>query len=153
MNRVFVDMDGVLVDFEGYLEQHGLSVAEVKVQPGAFERMPALPGAIAALREVAGLGFEVWIATKAPSGLPHAYADKVAWVLRELPELKRRIIVTHDKGLLGDEGDFLCDDRPHVANCERFPGTLLRFVDGYHWPEALAVLRERASKSALETRD
>ncbi|NIP41340.1 MAG: hypothetical protein GWO28_01170, partial [candidate division Zixibacteria bacterium] len=73
----------------------------------------------------------------------YAYADKAAWVLEHLPELKRRIIITHDKGLLGDSGDYLCDDRPHKANCERFAGTLLRFVDGFHWPDALAMLRTK----------
>jgi 5'(3')-deoxyribonucleotidase len=94
------------------------------------------------------MGFEVWIATKPPTGIPYAYSDKAAWVLRELPELKRRIIVTHDKGLLGDAGDYLCDDRPHKANCERFAGTLLRFIDGYHWPQALDFFR--SARAAAE---
>ena len=76
-----------------------------------------------------------------PGTLPLFTTLVAAWVLRELPELKRRIIVTHDKGLLGDAGDHLCDDRPHKANCERFAGTLLRFVDGYHWPQALDHFR------------
>ena len=133
MNRVFVDMDGVIVDFDAYRTAHGLTGDEVKRRPGAYLEMPAIPGALAAVRSVIGMGFEVWIATTPPT--------KAAWVLRELPELKRRIIVTHDKGLLGDDGDFLCDDRPHKANCERFAGTLLRFVDGYHWPQALDYFR------------
>ncbi|MBW9334568.1 hypothetical protein FEE59_13700 [Herbaspirillum sp. RU 5E] len=141
MNRVFVDMDGVIVDFEAYKVAQGLTGDEVKRQPGAYLNMPAIPGAVEAVRSLIGMGFEVWIATKPPTGIPYAYSDKAAWVLRELPELKRRIIVTHDKGLLGDAGDFLCDDRPHKANCEQFAGTLLRFVDGYHWPQALDFFR------------
>lgn len=141
MNRVFVDMDGVIVDFDAYKNAHGLTGDEVKRRPGAYLEMPAIPGALEAVRSVIGMGFEVWIATKPPTGVPYAYSDKAAWVLRELPELKRRIIVTHDKGLLGDAGDYLCDDRPHKANCERFAGTLLRFVDGYHWPQALEHFR------------
>lgn len=141
MNRVFVDMDGVIVDFDAYKTAHGLTGDEVKRRPGAYLEMPAIPGALEAVRSLIGMGFEVWIATKPPTGVPYAYSDKAAWVLRELPELKRRIIVTHDKGLLGDAGDHLCDDRPHKANCERFAGTLLRFVDGYHWPQALEHFR------------
>ncbi len=140
MNRVFVDMDGVIVDFDAYRTALGLTAEAVKKRPGAYLDMPAIPGAVAAVRSVIGMGYEVWIATKPPTGVPHAYSDKAAWVLRELPELKRRIIMTHDKGLLGDAGDFLCDDRPHKANCEHFQGTLLRFVDGYHWPQALEYL-------------
>ena len=143
MNRVFVDMDGVLVDFDAYKTARGLTGEEVKRQPGAYLEMPAIPGALAAVRSLIGMGFEVWIATKPPTGVPYAYSDKAAWVIRELPELKRRIIITHDKGLLGGPHDYLCDDRPHKANCEKFAGTLLRFVDGYHWPQALEFFRQR----------
>lgn len=141
MHRVFVDMDGVIVDFDGYAERLGLAGEEVKRRSGAYLEMDPIPGALAAVHTLLGLGFDVWIATKPPTGVPGAYADKVSWILRHLPELERRIIITHDKGLLGDEGDFLCDDRPHKAGCEAFAGTLLRFVDGYHWPQALELLR------------
>lgn len=141
MNRVFVDLDGVVVDFNTYREARGLTGDEVKALPGAYLDMPAIPGALEAVRSIIGMGYEVWIATKPPTGIPHAYSDKAAWVMRELPELKRRIIITHDKGLLGDAGDYLLDDRPHKANCEKFAGTLLRFVDGYHWPQALEFFR------------
>jgi 5'(3')-deoxyribonucleotidase len=133
MNRVFVDMDGVLVDFNGYMAQKGLSGDAVKSMPGAYLDMQPLPGALAAARSLIGMGFEVWIATKAPTGITFAYADKVAWVLKYLPELKRKIIITHDKGLLGDSGDYLIDDRPHKANCEKFKGTLIKFDHDHYW--------------------
>lgn len=147
MNRVFIDMDGVIVDFNKFRDERGLTGDQVKVMPGAYLQMPAISGAIDAVRSLIGMGYEVWLATKPPTGVAHAYSDKAAWVFAHLPELKRRLIVTHDKGLLGDEGDFLCDDRPHKANCEAFPGRLLRFVDGFHWPEALAALRRNSRQS------
>lgn len=143
MNRVFVDMDGVLVDFDKFRSDRGLTGEQVKAMPGAYLQMPAIEGEIDAVRSLIGMGYEVWLATKPPTGIPHAYSDKAAWVMEHLPELKRRIIITHDKGLLGDQNDFLCDDRPHKANCEQFPGVLLRFVDGYHWPQALDFFRQR----------
>lgn len=143
MNRVFVDMDGVIVDFDAYRRSLGLTGDEVKRRPRAYLEMPPIPGAIQAVRSVIGMGYEVWIATKPPTGVPYAYSDKAAWVFNNLPELKRRIIITHDKGLLGGPGDYLLDDRPHKANCRQFTGTLLAFVDGFHWPEALAYLRTK----------
>jgi 5'(3')-deoxyribonucleotidase len=143
MPRVFVDMDGVVVDFDAFKTARGLTGDEVKKLPGAYLDMPAIPGAIDAVRSIIGMGYEVWIATKPPTGIPHAYSDKAAWVIQHLPELKRRIIITHDKGLLGSAADYLCDDRPHKANCEKFAGTLLRFVDGFHWPQALDFFRAR----------
>lgn len=140
-------MDGVVVDFDGYKTARGLTGDQVKKIPGAYLEMAPIPGAIEAVRSVIGMGFEVWIATKPPTAIPMAYADKVSWVLAHLPELKRRIVITHDKGLLGDAGDYLCDDRPHKANCEQFKGTLLRFIDGFHWPQALDYLREHRPKT------
>lgn len=140
--KVFVDLDGVVVDFDRYKRDRGMTGDQIKKIPGAYFEMPAIPGAIEAVRSVIGMGYEVWIATKPPTGIPDAYAGKAAWVCQHLPELKRRIIITHDKGLLGSVHDYLCDDRPHKANCEAFAGTLLRFVDGFHWPQALEFLRD-----------
>ncbi|HET7675667.1 MAG TPA: hypothetical protein VFL54_09120 [Gammaproteobacteria bacterium] len=139
MNRVFVDMDGVIVDFECFAA--GRPGDLVKKLPGAYLQMQPIPGAIEAVRSLIGMGYEVWIATKPPTGVPFAYADKAAWILEHLPELKRRIIMTHDKGLLGDAGDYLIDDRPHKANCEDFSGTLIRFINRLTWDDVLTIMQ------------
>lgn len=142
MNRIFVDMDGVVVDFDRFMRERGLTGDQVKVMPQAYLKMEPIPGSIDALRSLIGMGFEVWLATKPPTGIPGAYADKVAWVLNHLPELKRRVILTHDKGLLGDAGDYLIDDRPHRANCAAFPGHLITYhASGMQWPEILTLFR------------
>jgi 5'(3')-deoxyribonucleotidase len=140
--RVFIDMDGVIVDFEAFMRRYGMTADQVKRQPGAYLAMPAIPGAIAAVRSIIGAGYEVWIATKPPTGVPYAYSDKAAWIIRHLPELSQRIIVTHHKGMLGRPSDWLIDDRPHKAHCEEFVGTLIHFggTTGTGWPEALAQL-------------
>lgn len=131
VDRVFIDLDGPTVDFDRYMREHNLTSDEVKARPGAYLEMEPVDGALKAISSIIGMGFEVWIATKPPTGIPFAYADKAAWVLKHLPDLKRRIIITHDKGMLGDKGDFLIDDRPHRANCFRFLGQLLPF--GHKW--------------------
>jgi len=141
-------MDGVTVDFEGHAKEMGLSGDELKHLPGAYIGMKPMPGAIEAIHSIIGMGFEVWMATKPPTGLWWAYADKAQWVFIHLPELKRRLIITHDKGLLGDINDILIDDRPHKANCSQFPGTLIFFGGGCGWPQVLAQLRERKPKKA-----
>ncbi len=84
---------------------------------------------------------EVWAATKPPTGIAFAYGDKASWIFENAPELRRKLIITHDKGLLGDEGDFLIDDRPHKANCEKFKGELIVFGNGCGWPEILEKFR------------
>lgn len=151
MSRVFVDLDGVVVDFDRFARERGLTGDEVKCRPGAYLEMEPIDGALAGVRSLIGMGFEVWIATKPPTGVPFAYADKVAWVLKHLPELKRRIVLTHDKGMLGGPFDILIDDRPHKANCIEFVGELIHFgitdgVGSYRrhwapdWPATLAVV-------------
>lgn len=147
MNRVFVDMDGVIADFEGMRDSFKMTSDQYKVQPGAYLLIEPLPGALEAVRSLIGAGYEVWIATKPPTGIPFAYADKVTWILNYLPELKRKIIITHDKGLLGDSGDFLVDDRPHKANCTQFKGTLIPFdskgQNGVTWSEAIQQIKNQ----------
>ena len=141
MKRVFVDMDGVLVDFDGYKLALGKTGDEVKRMPGAYLNMEPLPGALEAVHSLIGAGYEVWVATKPPTGIAFAYADKAAWIFKHLPELKRRFIITPDKGMLGDTGDFLIDDRPHKANCENFPGKLIAFTNGMTWEKAIKEVR------------
>ena len=110
-----------------------------------------MPGAIEGVRALIAMGFEVWIASKPVTGVPHCYAEKVEWILNHLPELKRRIIRTHDKGLLGDRGDFLIDDRPHKANCHAFPGNLIVFGGACNWEYVVRTLkRYRAEKFASD---
>ena len=154
LSRIFVDMDGVIVDFDGYMRDLGITSEDIKQQKGAYLAMKPIEGALEAVRSLIGMGFDVWIATKPPTGVAHAYSDKAQWVFEHLPELKRKIIITHDKGLLGGENDYLCDDRPHRANCEAFKGTLLRFENGYHWSEALQyfahIVKERKQAVAAE---
>ena len=142
--KVFIDMDGVIVDFEAHMLETGLTSDQIKPIVGAYAAMKPIGGALESVRSVIGMGFEVWIATKPPTGIAHAYADKVSWVLEHLPELKRRIIVTHNKGLLGGEHDFLIDDRPHKADCESFSGTLIRFGPEFDvlWVDVLDRLRK-----------
>lgn len=143
MNRIFIDMDGVIVDFDGFKKIHGLTGQEVKKRCGAYLDMDPMPGALFSVKSLIGMGYDVWIATKPPTGIAFAYADKAAWIFKHLPELKRKIIITHDKGLLGDDGDWLIDDRPHKANCQQFKGTLLTFEDGFGWPEIINAFRKK----------
>lgn len=140
--RVFIDMDGVIVDFDAMAKAMDMAGEKLKTMPGAYRHMDPIPGALAAVRSIIGMGFEVWVATKPPTGIAWAYADKAAWVFEHLPELKRRLVLTHDKGMLGGPDDVLIDDRPHKANCEEFQGQLIRFgIDYAGWPEVLDTLR------------
>lgn len=143
MNRIFIDMDGVCVDFDALVRALGLTGDELKVLPGAYLRMKPMEGAIEAIRLLIAMGWECWIATRPPTGVASAYSEKAQWIAEHLPELADRVIVTPDKGLLGDEGDYLIDDRPHKANCLAFPGRLLHFAPGVTWLDVVLFFRAR----------
>lgn len=146
--RVFVDMDGVVVDFESLKNELSLTGDELKRMPGAYLKMKAYPEALEGLKWLIGAGYDVFLATKPPTGISFAYADKAEWVFQNLPELKRKLIITHDKGLLGDENDILIDDRPHKANVLQFKGFLIKFVDGMTWPKVIEQIKTLESRLA-----
>ncbi len=139
-----------MVDFDRYKREHGKPGEWIKMQPGAYLAMEEIPGAVAAIRHLAKMGYEPIIATKPPTGVSHAYAEKAQWVLNHMPEMQRHIILTHDKGLLGDHGDFLIDDRPHKANCTTFKGKLLIFCENFEWDQIIdyfiAILMAEAKR-------
>jgi 5'(3')-deoxyribonucleotidase len=133
--RIFLDMDGVLVDFAKFRAISGMTGDEIKKLPGAYLDMDAIPDALNAVHLLVSRGHDVWIATKPPTGIAYAYADKVSWILKHLPELKRKIVLTHNKSLL--RGDVLVDDRPHKAKANEFQGQVITFTN---WPEVLAII-------------
>lgn len=151
MNRqiLYLDMDGVLVDFESGLRRVPEDVLREYGEhrdriPGVFSLMDPMPGALAAYAELCGL-FDTFILSTAPWENPSAWTDKLLWAKRHLGDLcTKRLILTHRKDL--NRGDFLVDDRPTRGHAEDFQGEFIhfgseRFPD---WAAALAYLRERA---------
>jgi len=121
--RIYVDMDGVIADFEKNLK--GRNPKEVKMMPGTYIRLDPIEGAIEAVRELINMGHDVWIATKTPTHNLLADSEKKHWLSEHLPELLSKVIITSDKGCL--RGDILIDDRKHKANCESFEGCFIHF--------------------------
>ena len=103
--RIFIDMDGVISDFD-----------KAKVV-GGFDKRPDLhvdylhldiiPGAEEAV-EYLNKHHEVFIASTPPWSRIQVWADKRAWLEQWFPDLKRKLILTHRKDLL--IGDVLIDD-------------------------------------------
>lgn len=125
--RCFLDMDGVLADFDGLKVELGLTGDQLVERPSAFLDLKPVAGAIAAVANIEAMGFEVWVASRPAPSWPQTYADKASWIIKHLPRLKKRLILTQDKGLLGDERDTLIDDRIEKSNCLEFPGNLIHF--------------------------
>lgn len=148
--NLFLDADGVIVDFEEGARRAGLKPEFFKLQPGAYLYLPVMPDATDVLNLFKEFEDEfplkVWIATKPPTHAPYAYSEKVMWFANHFPWLAERIIVTHDKSLLGCADDILVDDRPHKANALDFRGSLVVFDPQNTRESWVAVVSELKKK-------
>jgi hypothetical protein len=124
-----VDMDGTLCDYDGKMrdqlaelrcpEEPELADWDdsphmsarrrlIKRLPGFWEDLAPLRLGFELLELVVELDFDVHILTKGPSGASAAWAEKVRWCQRHVPDVP--ITITSDKGLL--YGKVLIDDWP-----------------------------------------
>ncbi len=139
---VFIDMDGVLVDFGQAIKDMHKTYPEYKIKyeekpdliPGIFKDAKPITGAIEAVQQLAASGkYDLFISTTATWGNPEAAMHKRLWVEKYFDELfKKKMIITHRKDLL--LGDYLIDDR--IANgAADFKGELLSFGWAYEKDE------------------
>jgi 5'(3')-deoxyribonucleotidase len=146
MFQVYLDSDGPIADFDHDLKRSGLSADEFKHLPGIYLWLPITEGASAALEVLKKYDdsneLRVWILTKTPSGSPYAYTEKVLWYKKNFPWLEDRVILTHDKSLIGTRADMLLDDRPHKANADKFRGTFVLFKTDKPIDSWLAFLKK-----------
>lgn len=126
---VYVDMDGVLVDFNSGVNRLPTKTWEAykdhpEDAPGIFALMDPIPGAIDAVNKLREK-YSVYILSTAPWENPSAWSDKLNWVKQNLDEyFTKRLILCHHKDRL--RGSFLIDDRDkHGA--KSFPGKWIHF--------------------------
>ena len=126
---LYVDMDGVLVDFKSGIDRLSTSAWEKysshpEDAPGVFALMDPMPGAIDALERLREK-YDIYILSTAPWANPSGWADKLTWVKDHLdPYFTKRLILCHHKDLL--KGDYLIDDRPNHG-ADRFAGEWIQF--------------------------
>ena len=142
---VYVDMDGVLVDFESGIqslsaEEGTLYENKLDEVPGIFSRMKPIKGALEAFEKL-NKHFDVYILSTAPWENPTALNDKLNWIKQNIGDLaKKRVIFSHNKHL--NMGDYLIDDR--IANgAGSFKGTHIHFgTDQFpNWESVLEYLK------------
>lgn len=141
--RILVDMDGIVVDMNDrwygrynadYYDdltvervvdwdtskfvkpECGKKIYRYLTEPGFYDDLPAIPGAIEAVRKLAEK-HDVRICTHPPG--PEAAAGKLRWVEKYLGWSHNMVIQTNDKHWLNAE--WLIDDKPATLEaCYRY---------------------------------
>ena len=118
---LYLDMDGVVVDFPETIEEIDQSI-RVECREwceksskhhsdfeGLFATLKPMKGAIEAIEKLRE-DFEILLLSSAPWNNIESWSHKRRWVGKYLPQLgKKRLILSHRKDL--NRGDYLVDDR------------------------------------------
>ena len=124
---VYIDMDGVLVDFKTpYLEAISKNPGQLypHSQYGFFMNLKTIKDAIKSFRKLEEK-YDVWILTRPSVENPLCYTEKAIWVRDNLGmDIQRKTVMCCDKSLL--KGDYLIDDTTEYGQTE-FEGEFIHF--------------------------
>lgn len=155
---IYLDMDDVIADFEGFFSVRNLSYREPipeMHQKGFFHNLSTTRDAHVHVRELIALSIqhkcELHILTQPVKNSAHSYSDKVTWIATHFPELIGHITMTQDKSLMSAPDRYLIDDNEekwkdrfeaHGGKFIKFDPVLVRRNPGLAWAEVRGVLLE-----------
>jgi len=125
---IYVDMDGVIADFDADVHLLGKRDPERKectTPPSYFVNLKPVDGAIEALHELSKY-YEIFILSTPQWSNVLSYSEKREWIGKHYPELLfKKLILSHDKTLL--RGDYLIDDIVQKGVFGKFEGEHIHF--------------------------
>ena len=155
---IYIDMDGVLVDLESYIEdtytpdhikEFGIGGIVDRDLNIFYDAKPIL-GAVNVFKDlVSNPDLEVYILSTAPWANPEAWKAKRVWVEQNLGEVAaKRLILSHRKDLL--IGDYLIDDRDNNGAAQ-FKGEHIKFGTKPYtsWKEVMKYLEKNLHPNSI----
>lgn len=111
MKIVYVDMDGVVADYDAHKHltiEHDPELSESKVPKGYFENLPLISGAKDAIN-ILKTKYDLHILSTPQWSNPNCWSEKRIWIENHFGDVFfKKVTLTHNKGLL--MGDYLIDD-------------------------------------------
>ncbi|GAA4353286.1 5' nucleotidase, NT5C type [Kangiella taiwanensis] len=125
---VYVDIDGVLADYDRAYEEVRMGMPETKYPqslPGFFTGLHPIQDAVTSF-QVLSQHHDTYILTAPSNRNPLSYTEKRLWVEEHLGfDATEKLIICSNKGLL--KGDILIDDNIDGKGQENFEGKLIKF--------------------------
>jgi 5'(3')-deoxyribonucleotidase len=137
---IYIDLDGVICDFEKAFKQSQITNPQ---QPypqsswGFFSTLEPIEGAIESIKKLQE-NFDVWIASAPSVYNLNCYTEKAFWVRQNLGfEMQSKLILITNKSLL--KGNFLIDNE-----INKFDGKLIHFGSEKfpNWNSVLELLEQ-----------
>jgi len=128
---LYIDLDGVCCCFETGVKSiepdmiwDESSVNRIcESNPRVFLTLPEINGAKEALNELKEY-YDIYFASTPMWNVPQSWTDKCLWIQENYPWAEKKLILTHNKGLLC--GDYIVDDRI-VNGVEDFRGEHIHY--------------------------
>lgn len=112
MKIVYIDMDGVLADFDKATQNMTDEEKEMACNtPLFFRNLEPMPGALMSVQVLleCSPNLDVYVCSTSPWDSDFSCSEKKQWLKEHFPRLTKRLILTHRKDLC--IGDYLIDDR------------------------------------------
>jgi len=157
MKILYIDMDGVVADFDKFVQplipdielgdgdpstyvERSKRVDELMIaNPTMFEKLPLIPRASWAIYKLKDSGlYDIYFLSTPVCHVPESYSGKRIWLKENFGEwVDKRLILTHRKDLA--IGDYLIDDRFKNGAAE-FKGEHIHFK-GEKFPNWESVIK------------
>ena len=146
MKRIYIDLDGVVADFDKGKTEHPMGVVTPYIGrpdklPGVYEHLDPINGSIDAVNVLLDSDlYDVYFLSTAPWDNPEAWMHKRQWIAKYFDEkkIRKRLILCHHKNFL--KGDYLIDDR-RFNGASEFEGIWIHF-GSEQYPNWSKVLEE-----------